>query len=177
MRSASWTSDPSTWVVPFYVTLGGVSVGAAITLAMIIRWWFAEKHRLGAIVPFIVSMAYGMLAVLSGGGVLGAAGLITLWAGNGIGYAGLVWGVGGTDMGVTHRRQLVLDPGGHVIVLLLTVVLVSLWLWAKKIRNWKLALGAVAGVMLGLSGTIAGAAAVPLATGANFLGLPFTEML
>lgn len=162
------------------VTLGGVALGAALLLATAIRWWFAEKHRLGALVPYLLATAYGMLAVISAGtgwSLLGGAAWLTLWGGNGIGTAGLVWGVGGRSPDVTRGQQLVLTDGGHVAVLLLTVALVALWMWAPRIRNWKLATGAVTGVCLGLSGTIAGVAAVPLATGANLLGLPFTAMV
>jgi hypothetical protein len=167
--------------VPFVVTLGGVTTGATALIVTLIRWWFAEKHRLGALVPYALSFCYGMLVILSAGGLAGGTGLLALWGANGLGSLALVWGVGtntaAATRNLTRAHQLILDPGGHVIVWLLTVVLVSLWLWAPKIRNWKLATGALTGICFGLSGTLAGLAAVPLATGANLCGLPFTEML
>jgi hypothetical protein len=53
------------------VTLGGVAVGSAILIGTLIRWWFKEKHRPSDLVPFVLSIAYGMLLILSGGGLLG----------------------------------------------------------------------------------------------------------
>jgi hypothetical protein len=159
------------------VTLGGVAVGAALLLAFLIRWWFEEKHKLSRLVPFALSLAYGMLLILSGGGLLGGLAGLALWGSSGVGDLALVWGVGGTTMDVTRARQLVLDPGGHVVVLLVTVVLVCLWQWARKVPNWKIAAGILCGICLALSGTLAGYAAVPLASGVNLLGLPFTDML
>lgn len=159
------------------VTLGGVAVGVAIILLTGIRWWFREKHHAAAIAPFLLALAYGMLAVLSVGSALSALGLaawLTLWAANVSGHVGLVWGVGGTDHNVTRSAQIVLTDGGHVIVFLLTVVLVGLWKWAPKIPNSKLLFGATAGACLGLSGNIAGVAAVPLGSAVNMLGSGFT---
>jgi hypothetical protein len=159
------------------VTLGGVAVGTALLIGTLIRWWFKEKHRPSDLVPFVLSIAYGMLLILSGGGLLGGGAGVALWGANGIGDGVLHYGVGGTTMDVTRARQLVLDSGGHVVVALLTVVLVSLWLWAPKVRNWKIALGALAGICLALSGTMAGAAAVPLGSGVDALGLVFTKAM
>ncbi|WP_329315416.1 hypothetical protein [Streptomyces sp. NBC_01262] len=159
------------------VTLGGVTFGAAILIIVGMKWWFREKHRISALAPFLISLGYGMLLILSGGGVLGWAAGLALWGGNGVGDLSLVWGVGGTTSNVTRARQLVLDPGGHVIVLLLTVVLVCLWAYAGKIPNKKIFMGIVCGICLGLSGTLAGYAAVPLGSGANLAGLAFTELL
>jgi hypothetical protein len=156
--------------IPHIVTLGGVTVGTAILIGVAIRWWFKEKHRPSDLVPFVLSIAYGMLLILSGGGLLGRAAGVALWGANGIGDGVLRFGVGGTTMDVTRARQLVLDSGGHVVVALLTVALVALWMWAPKIRNWKIAFGVLAGVCLALSGTMAGAAAVPLGSGVDALG-------
>ncbi|WP_435173271.1 hypothetical protein [Actinacidiphila sp. bgisy145] len=156
------------------VTLGGVAVGSACVVAQAIYWWFREHHKAAALMPFILSAAYGMLITLSGGGILGWAAGTTLWSANLVGDHSLRWGVGGTTMDVTRARELVLDPGGHVVVLLITVVLVCLWKFAKKLRSWKLAVGLVAGICLALSGTVAGAAAVPLGSSVNSLGSVFT---
>lgn len=160
-----------------YVSLGGVTVGAGILIAYGIYWWHREKRRPAALVPFALSTAYGMLLILSGGGILGWAAGTALWGANGIGDQSLIWGVGGTTMDVTRARQLVLQPGGHVVVALLTVTLVCLWMWAHKIRSWKLAFGILCGICLALSGTLAGAAAVPLGSGVNALGVAFTQAL
>ncbi|MFI0897081.1 hypothetical protein [Streptomyces sp. NPDC020983] len=163
--------------IPHIVTLGGVTVGSSCVAAYTVYWWFRESHKGGALVPFILAAAYGMLLTLSGGGLLGWAARTTLWGANQVGDKTLKYGVGGTTMDVTRARALVLDPGGHVVVLLVTVVLICLWKWAKKLRSWKLAVGLVAGICLALSGTVAGAAAVPLGDGVNTLGAAFTKAM
>jgi hypothetical protein len=159
------------------VTLGGVTVGASILIAYATYWWHREKHHPRAVVPFLLALVYGMLLILSGGGLLGWAAGITLWGANGIGDYSLIWGVGGTTMDVTRARQLVLQPGGHVVVVLMTVTLVSLLVFARKLRSWKVFVGVACGICLALSGTIAGAAAVPLGSGVNALGSVFTKAM
>jgi hypothetical protein len=159
------------------VSLGGVTVGAAILITVAIHWWHREKRKPAALAPFLLATAYGMLLILCAGGLLGVGAGWALWGANGIGDQSLIWGVGGTTMNVTRARQLVLQPGGHVVVLLITVALVALWRWAHKIRSWKLAAGIVCGICLALSGTIAGAAAVPLGSSVNALGLLFTRAM
>ena len=161
--------------IPHTVTLGGVTVGSACVIGYGIYWWFREGHKAGALVPPALSAAYGMLLILSAGGLLGSLAGIVLWGGNIVGDGSLRYGVGGTTMDVTRAHQLVLDPGGHAVVVLLTVTLVCLWKFAKKLRSWKLAVGLVAGICLALSGTVAGAAAVPLGSGVNTMGLAFTK--
>lgn len=159
------------------VTLGGTAVGAAILIGYLIRWWFQEKHQLARLIPFFLSIAYGMLLILSGGGLLGGGAGVALWGSNGLGDGALRYGVGGGSHDVTRARQFVLDDGGHVVVLLLTVALVALWVWAPQIRNWKIAAGVLCGICLALSGTLAGAAAVPLGSGVDLAGLAFTEVM
>lgn len=159
------------------VTLGGTAVGAALLIGYLIRWWFQEKHKPSHLMPFVLSMAYGMLLILSGGGLLGGGAGIALWGSNMVGDGALKYGVGGTTQDVTRDRLLVLTEGGHVVVLLLTVALLALWKWAPKIRNWKIAVGMLCGICLALSGTLAGAAAVPLGSGVDLAGLAFTEVI
>jgi hypothetical protein len=159
------------------VTLGGVAIGAGILVLAGLRWWFREKRQIAALTPFLLSAIYGMLAILTAGGLLGGAAGIALWGANGLGDLALVYGVGGTTADVTRARQIALSPGGYVVVFLLTLVIVGLWKWAGKIPTGTLFFGIVAGSCLGLSGTIAGAAAVPLASGVNAIGLGFTAIL
>jgi hypothetical protein len=163
--------------IPYAVTLGGVTVGSAGVAAYAVYWWHREKHQGRALVPFVLAAAYGMLITLSGGGLLGWGARLTLWGSNAVGDKALKWGVGGTTMDVTRARQLVLDPGGHVVVVIVTVVLLALWKWAKKLRSWKLAVGLVCGICLALSGTVAGAAAVPLGSSVNAVGSVFTKAM
>lgn len=159
------------------INLGGVAVGCAIILVVLVRWWFAEKHQPTALVPFFLSLLYGMLASLAAIGsvsALGIAAWTAVWTANVSGYAALVWGVGGTAPDVTRSQQLVLTAGGYVIVLLLTALLFALWKWAPRVPNWKLFFGALAGAAVALSGNVAGVAAVPLGSSVNLLGAWFT---
>ncbi|MFD5266735.1 hypothetical protein [Streptomyces sp. NPDC058335] len=159
------------------INLGGVALGVATVLVFLLRWWLKEKHRWAALVPFVLAHLYGMLAALAALGsvsLLGAGTWVTLWAANVAGYASLVWGVGGTAPDVTRANQLVLTPGGYVIVLLLTAVMIALWKWAPSVSNGKLAAGSFSGVAVALSGNVAGVAAIPLGTSVNVLGAWFT---
>ncbi|MFF5984401.1 hypothetical protein ACFY78_36720 [Streptomyces olindensis] len=161
------------------ISLGGVTAGTAVILVFLVRWWFAEGHRWSALVPFVLSFLYGMLAALAALGswsVLGAVTWVSLWSANVGGWIALVWGVGGTDHNITRAPQLALTSGGYAIVLLLTALLFALWKWAAKVPNWKLAAGAFSGVAVALSGNVAGVAAVPLGSAANLAGAWFTAV-
>lgn len=159
------------------VTLGGLTAGIGILILTGMRWWFREGHKPAALVPFLLAFAYGMLAIISTGGLISGIAGATLWGANGLGDLALVYGVGGQSANVTRAAQTALSNGGYVVVLLLTLVIFGLAKWAKKVPVSKLAFGALAGICLGLSGTVAGVAAVPLASAANGVGLIFTAML
>ncbi|MFE6284368.1 hypothetical protein [Streptomyces sp. NPDC057877] len=158
------------------INLGGVALGVGIILLAIMRWVMREKKRLGALIPFVLSVLYGMLAALAALGsvsALGGAAWIALWAGNVAGYAGLVWGVGGNAPDVTRAQQIVLTDGGYVIVFLLTLVMIGLLKWGPKQSKGKILAGCLAGVLIALSGNVAGVAAIPLGSGANLAGVGF----
>ncbi len=159
------------------INLGGVALGVGIIVLFAMRWVMKEKRRLGALVPFVLALLYGMLAALAALGsvsALGAATWLGLWAGNVAGYAGLVYGVGGRAPDVTRAHQLVLTDGGYVIVFLLTLVLLGLLKWGPSQSKSKILLGCLAGILIALSGNVAGVAAIPLGSGANFAGSGFT---
>lgn len=159
------------------ISLGGVAVGVGIILMYAIRWWFKEKRQWTALVPFILAHVYGLLAALATFGAASLLGIVTwavIWAANGAGYLGLVWGVGGNDRDVTRGTPVALTDGGFVVVFLFTLVFIALIKWAPKVPNGKLIAGAFSGVCLALSGSVAGAAAVPLGSAANLLGAGFT---
>jgi hypothetical protein len=159
------------------VTLGGTTLGVAILVLVGMRWWWQDKHQPAALAPFLLCLAYGMLAILSAGGLLGGLADVALWGSNGIGDLALVWGVGGDSPNVTRAGGSPLTDGGHAVVLLVTCVIVGLWKWARKIRTSTLSLGALAGISLGLNGSVAGLAAVPLASAVNLIGAGLTEIL
>ncbi|WP_405019572.1 hypothetical protein OHV05_24550 [Kitasatospora sp. NBC_00070] len=152
------------------VTLGGLTVGAALLIVQGIRWWTRENHKIGALVPYLLSVAYGMTAIYGIGALLGGIFNVALWGANGLGDLALVYGVGGTTHPVTGHHTSALTAGGYVVVTLLTVALVCLCVWAKSVPIWKVATGTLAGICLGLVGSVASTAAVPLASAVNALG-------
>jgi len=159
------------------INLGGVTLGVGIIVLFAMRWTMKEKKRLGALVPFVLALLYGMLAALAALGSVSALGGVTwlaLWAGNVAGYATLVWGIGGNAPDVTRAQQLVLTDGGYAIVFLLIIVLLGLLKWGPGNSKSKILLGCLAGILIALSGNVAGVAAVPLGSGANFAGVAFT---
>lgn len=161
------------------VSLSGIAAATGIIIWFGMHWWIKEGHKPKKLISFLLALAYGILAVLGTAGAwsgLGAVAWGALWLNNLAGYAGLVWGVGGTDHDVTRATQITLSPGGYVILFLATVVLAAL-IKFSKVAKAKVIGGFVAGCGLGLSGSIAGAAAVPLASAANALGVAFTGML
>lgn len=161
------------------VSLAGIAAATGIVIWFAMHWWIKEKRQPKKLISFLLAMAYGILAVLGTAGAISGLGAVAwgaLWLNNLAGYAGLVWGVGGTSYDVTRRTQIVLSPGGYVILFLATIVLLAL-IKFSKVAKAKVIGGFVAGTGLGLSGTIAGAAAVPLASSANALGLVFTQVM
>jgi hypothetical protein len=159
-----------------YVTYGGVTVGLLILAHQITTWWPGSKklrtdpaRQAAALLPFLLAWAYGCLAILGVGGLIGWAARTARWISNWLGDAALVWGVGGqSGQRAGAVSYLPLTQTGGAIVLILTAVMVVL---ARKPRYGSdIKRGAWCGICLGTSAGVAGFAAVPLATAANWLG-------
>ncbi|MGP3752191.1 hypothetical protein [Streptomyces sp. IBSNAI001] len=158
------------------VTLGGVTVGLALLIWHLTTWWPGTKtlrkdaaRQAGALLPFLASWAYGVLAILTVGGLVGWIADTTLWISSWLGDVALVWGVGG-EPGQTAGSvsYLPLTQTGTALVLLLTVAIIA----AVKKSRWgsDIKRGAWCGICLGTSAGVAGFAAVPLAQAANWTG-------
>lgn len=159
-----------------YVTIGGVTIGLCLLLHHLVTWWPGRKsltsdplRHAGALGPFLLACAYGILAILGIGGLVGWAARTTLWISNWLGDVALVWGVGGsTGQHASGTSYLPLTQTGGALVLILTVVLVAM---VKKSHHGSaIKRGAWCGVCLGTSAGVAGVAAAPLAIAANWLG-------
>ena len=158
------------------VTIGGVTIGLALLIRHLVTWWPGLKTlkkdpagQAGALLPFLLSWAYGVLTILTVGGLIGWAADTTLWISNWLGDVALVWGVGG-EAGQTAGAvaYLPLTQTGTALVLLLTVAVLAA---VKKSRyGADLKAGAWCGICLGTSAGVAGFAAVPLAQAANWCG-------
>ncbi|MFF3127222.1 hypothetical protein ACFVRD_34075 [Streptomyces sp. NPDC057908] len=158
------------------VTFGGVTIGLAILLATIVHWWPGLKslrkdpaRQVGALAPFLAAWSYGVLAILTVGGLVGWIADTALWISNWLGDVALVWGVGGEpgQHGPTVA-YLPLTQTGGAVVLLMTVIVIAAVKKSKYGRDIKM--GAWCGICLGTSAGVAGFAAVPLAQAVNWCG-------
>lgn len=158
------------------VTLGGVTVGLAILVHHLVTWWPGSKplrndplHHLSSLLPFLAAWSYGVLAILTAGGVIGWGFDTTVWISNWLGDVALVWGVGGqSGRAAAASSYLPLTQTGGCVVLLITVGILAA---VKKSRFASdIKRGAWCGACLGTSAGIAGFAAVPLAQAANWAG-------
>ncbi|MBT2391654.1 hypothetical protein J7E87_20000 [Streptomyces sp. ISL-1] len=147
--------------IPTYglVSLGGVVVGLSLFAWDFSRWWVSHKKRLALkslrqLAPFLLCVTYGTLLILSAGGLIGAAADWSLWGTNQVGDAVLVYGVGGTRSDVTRSSHLALTPGGHAVVIILTVVIIAVS--SRRGFRWDFVRGTLAGISLGLASSVAG---------------------
>jgi hypothetical protein len=158
------------------VTIGGVTIGLAILVSTLVTWWPGLKAlrkdpagHTGRLLPFLAASAYGVLAILTVGGLVGWIADTTLWISNWLGDVALVWGVGGVSgQSASGGTYLPLTQTGGALVLLLTVAILAAVKKSKHGQDIKA--GAWCGVCLGTSAGIAGFAAVPLAQAANWAG-------
>lgn len=170
------------------VSLGGITLGTIIVILVILRWY--KKGGGGgqkgggsrdwkALIPFFGALSFGILAVLAAGpdSALGLITRFSLWGGDSIGYAYLVWGIGGDSPDVTRASTIVLTPGGYAVYAIWTAVMIALHLWSKKLPRLQSLAGILAGILLGLSQGIAGMAAVPLASAINVAGSWYTGVV
>ncbi|MFI9824443.1 hypothetical protein ACIHFC_28925 [Streptomyces sp. NPDC052013] len=159
-----------------FVTIGGVTVGFCILASTLVKWWPGTKalrsdplRQLARLLPFLAAWCYGVLAVLSIGGLVGWLFDSWLWISSWLGDVALVWGVGG--QGGTRASGVqylpLTQPGAGV-----TLILTASMLAALKVsgRRDDLFMGMWCGLTLGTSAGVAGLAAVPLAQAVNWLG-------
>ncbi|WP_406469039.1 hypothetical protein OH738_18100 [Streptomyces hirsutus] len=159
-----------------FVTYGGVTVGLCILGYQLATWWPGlpalkkkPQAHVGRLLPFLFGWAYGVLAILGVGGLIGWVADTALWISNWLGDAALVWGVGGTTgQSATGSNYLPLTQTGTGVLLILTIVMTAMV--KKSSYGLPLQLGTWCGVCLGTSAGVAGFAAVPLAQAANRIG-------
>lgn len=159
------------------LSLGGWVLGMGLVILRLGTWYPGWKRlrkdplgQLTAIGPFLFAWCYGALLIMCAGGILGWLADFALWGGNWIGDGALIWGVGGQAQdAVTRGTAQVLTNGGHAMVLLLLFVLAVL-VKRRSVDTKELTHGMASGVLLGLSGGVVGAVAVPLASAVNLAG-------
>lgn len=157
------------------LTTGGLLTGTILLIAYAMYWWHRERTA-SALYWFAAHASYGILAILATGSILGAAGAVALWGSNGLGDLTLVFGVGGDTHDLTRGATVAaLNGGGRFAVACLTAALAGR-LYFKRDGRLKIAAGVIVGLCFGLSATIAGAAAVPLASAVNTVGVAWTAI-
>lgn len=159
------------------VTMGGMLVGLSLLIWKVVLWWPGTKalkkdavHQVGELLPWAYGFCYGVLGILTVGGIVGAAFDFVVWGTNWMGDAAYVWGVGGAaQSSVTRATIAPLTSGGLAVMWILTVI----WLVTMKKKEalrQDLTRGAWSGAMLGLTKGVAGVAVVPLASLVNLAG-------
>ncbi|MBT2675799.1 hypothetical protein J7E95_34410 [Streptomyces sp. ISL-14] len=161
-----------------YVTYGGVTVGLCLLIHQLVTWWPGRKalmkdpvRRAAELLPFLLSWSYGCLTTLGVAGLIGTASSAVLGLSNWLGDAALLWGVGEQPGQLAARATFTpLSGPGNCVVLILTAGFVAAVKKSGGEQRSILKRGAWCGICLGTSAGVAGFAAVPLATAANWLG-------
>lgn len=165
------------------VSLGSVTIGLSILAVHLTRWWRGGGKSGGPggpgggasrdpklLIPLATSMALGMLAITSAGGLLGTVATMILHTGNTLGDWSLTAATGTSTPSVTRSGRKSLSPGGCAALVVYVVVLITLWRSGAKIYRNKIASGIVSGVLLGLSAGVSGVAAAGIVTLFNAAG-------
>ena len=153
------------------VSLGGITVGLSLITWRGVQWWLTDRRGKKAwlrLTPFVVAPTYGIMVILTTGGVLGSAASGVLWGANVAGDAALEYGVNGHHPNVTRNYGLALSDGGHAVLVIFTVGIVAYWMYGRKLPKRDVLMGVVCGISLGLAGGVAGWAAdvlVPMVNG------------
>ncbi|MEW2570478.1 hypothetical protein [Streptomyces sp. NPDC047070] len=161
-----------------YVTFGGVTVGLIVLCYQLTLWYPGRKQLMkdpvkhaSKLLPFLLSWAYGCLTTLGIGGLIGTASSSVLGLSNWLGDVALIWGVGESAGQLAAAKTFVpLSTPGGAVVLIATAVFAAAMKKAGDEMRGELKRGAWCGITLGTSAGVAGFAAVPLATAANWIG-------
>ncbi|MDC2953368.1 hypothetical protein PO587_02740 [Streptomyces gilvifuscus] len=174
------------------VSLGAVTIGLSILAWHLARWWKTGGGGKGGppgvggggggrdpkvLIPFVASVALGMLCVTAAGGLLGTAATMLMDVGNTLGNWSLTAVTGTTTPGVTRSGHKSLTPGGCAALVIYIVVLAAIWKSGGKVFHGKVTSGVTCGVMLGLSAGFSGVAATAVVSIFNALGDKVTGVM
>lgn len=164
------------------VSLGAVTIGLSILAWHLARWWKTGGGKAGppggggggrdpkVLMPFLASVALGMLCVTAAGGLLGTAATMLLDVGNTLGNWSLTAVTGTATPGVTRSGQKSLTPGGCAALVIYIVIIVAIWKSGGKVFHGRVYSGVTCGVMLGLSAGFSGVAAAAVVSIFNAVG-------
>ncbi|MFD9920638.1 hypothetical protein [[Kitasatospora] papulosa] len=170
------------------VSLGGVTIGLGILAWHLTKWWRTGGGGKGpgpggggrdpkALLPFVSSMALGMVAVTAAGGLIGTAAVFLLNTGSMAGNWSLTAVTGTVTPEVTRSGLKALSPGGCALLVIYFVILVAMWKSGAKLLKGKIASGIVCGCLLGLSAGFSGVGSVALVTITNTVGDKITGVV
>ncbi|WP_328962954.1 hypothetical protein [Streptomyces virginiae] len=162
-------------------TLGAVLFGLIFLIWEIAVWYPGVKTlqssplpHLGDLLPFLICWSIGALTVMVVGGIVGWAGDTALWGLNTFGDGLLIYGVGAQTGTAPGSAAAPLTQGGLFMTLLILAAFIARRRRGATGSKWR---GWLSGIGLGLTGSIARYAAVPLASGANLAGAWLTGMI
>ncbi|MBL1104926.1 hypothetical protein JK361_10020 [Streptomyces sp. 5-8] len=170
------------------VSLGAVTIGLSILSWHLTRWWKGGS-KAGPpggggggrdpklLIPFLSSVALGMLCVTAAGGLLGTAATMLLGLGNTLGNWSLTAVTGTATPGVTRSGHIALTPGGSAALVIYIVGLAAIWKSGGKVFHGKVTSGVTCGVMLGLSAGFSGVAAAAVVSIFNAFGDKVTGVM
>lgn len=159
-------------------TLGAVLAGLVLLLWEVAVWFPSIKAlqangvaHLGDLLPFVLCWGVGALSVMVVGGVVGFLGDAALWGLGTFGDGVLIFGVGAKTGTAPGSTSAPLTEGGLFMTVLVIVVFIARRKRGATGSKWR---GWLSGVSLGLTGSIARYAAIPLASAANLSGVWLT---
>ena len=162
-------------------TLGAVLVGLIFLVWEIATWYPSIKAlradplgHLGDLLPFLICWAIGALTAMVVGGLVGWAGDTALWGLNTFGDGLLVFGVGAQTGTAPGSTSAPLTEGGLFMTALVLAGFIARRGRGATGSKWR---GWLSGIGLGLTGSIARYAAIPLASAANMSGFWLTGMV
>lgn len=162
-------------------TLGAVLIGFVLLAWEISSWYPGHKTLLtnprtavGGLLPFLLCWGVGALTVMVVGGIVGWVGDTALWGLNTFGDGLLVYGVGAHSGTAPGSTAAPLTQGGLFITLIVLAVFLARRKKGATASKWR---GWGSGIGLGMAGSIARYAAVPLASAANGAGVWLTGMV
>ncbi|MEV5289936.1 hypothetical protein AB0K64_01690 [Streptomyces sp. NPDC053741] len=170
------------------VSLGGVTIGLGILAWHFTKWWRAGGGKgpgpgggggrdPKVLLPFMSSMALGMVAVTAAGGLIGTAAVFLLNGGSMAGNWSLVALTGTATPEVTRTGLKALTPGGSALLAIYFVILIAMWKSGAKLLKGKIVSGIVCGCLLGLSAGFSGVGSVALVTITNTVGDKITGVV
>lgn len=162
-------------------TLGAVLFGLIFLIWELSTWYPGVKAlqskplaHLGTLLPYILCWGIGALTVMVVGGVVGFFGDFTLWGLNTFGDGLLIYGVGAHSGPAPGSTGAPLTEGGLFMTVLVLAGFIARRKYGAKGSKWR---GWLSGIGMGLSGSIARYAAVPLASAVNVAGVWLTGMV